>query len=273
MAVQILDKAFLILETLSRELAGLSVSALSEQMGMNISTVHRILGAFQSRGYVEQTENKRYKLSLKFIAISSSYLHSLELKTETDPFLNKLSAQLKLTVFLATLMEDQVVYIDKHEIYSSFRKYSVIGERRPLYCTALGKALLLGFTREELDLYIVRTAFESFTLRTIRDGGALREELDASRERGWTMDNEEIEEGIVCFAVPIHDYRGKIIASVSTSCFGKEIEGRKEEIVGSLLAASSRISERMGYKGDSPKQTSDNVETQRRHNEKYNRPL
>ena len=99
MAVQILDKSFLVLETLSREFSGLTVSELSKRVDLNISTVHRILGTFAERGYIRQDQDKRYCLSLKFIELSSSYLNGLDLKMVAEPFLKDLASVLKQTVF------------------------------------------------------------------------------------------------------------------------------------------------------------------------------
>ncbi len=248
MAVQILDKAFQILETLSNEWTGLSVSALSEDLGINISTVHRILSSFISRGYVVQTDTKKNKLSLKFIDISSSYLNGLELKSEAHRLLNSLAAKLNQTIFLATLIENQVVYIDKHELFSSFRKYAIIGERRPLYCTALGKSLLLGFDDKALQEYMKETEFRKYTDNTILDKEGLLKDLKVSGMRGWTIDNEEVEDGVICYGVPIYDYRGQIIAAMSTSGFKDHIQGREEDIITCLLATSKKISQKMGYK-------------------------
>ncbi|MDA3955628.1 IclR family transcriptional regulator [Oceanispirochaeta sp.] len=249
MAVQILDKSFLVLETLSREITGLTVSELSKRVDLNITTVHRILGTFADRGYIRQDQDKRYCLSLKFIELSSSYLNGLDLKQIAEPFLKDLTSSLKETVFLATLMDNQAVYIDKHEIYQNLRCYTVLGERKPLYCTALGKSLLLGFNEKELNHYFETCEFEVFTEFTITDKNKLRKELKISSARGWTVDDEEAVPGLICFAAPIFDYRGHIIASVSTS-FNKEDlqDDDRIRITDQLLEVSGKISKRMGYK-------------------------
>jgi DNA-binding IclR family transcriptional regulator len=91
-------------------------------------------------------------LGMEFIELSSLYLNNLELKTEAQPILRELST-LSLsdnTAFLATLQEAEVVYIDKMETFNNLRKYSIIGKRAPLYCTALGKSMLTGKTGEQI---------------------------------------------------------------------------------------------------------------------------
>jgi len=248
--VQILDKSFLILETLSSEYAGLTVSELSRRVDLNISTVHRILSTLAERGYIRQDQDKRYCLSLQFIELSSSYLNGLDLKEVAGPFLKEIASALNLTVFLATLMDSQAVYIDRHEHYSNLRCYTVIGERKPLYCTALGKSLLLGFSSAELDQYIEFCDFKKLTEQTIADGKTLREELALSAQRGWTKDDGEAVSGILCFAVPLYDYRGHIIASVSTSANREDMKAENRDVViQTLLGVSADISRKLGYKG------------------------
>lgn len=249
MAVQILDKSFSILETLSREFAGLSVSELSKRVDLNITTVHRILGSFSNRGYIEQDDEKRYSLSQKFIELSSSYLGGLDLKEVATPFLKQMSDDLKMTVFLATLLDNHAVYIDRHDNFNKLRCYTIIGERKALYYTALGKSLLLGFSTRELDKYIETCDFQRFTETTVGNKEELLKDLEESSARGWTMDDEEEVKGIVCFAAPIHDYRGHLIASMSTSMYKKDLNTESQTmIINTLIKVSRLISEKMGYR-------------------------
>ncbi|MDC7235063.1 MAG: IclR family transcriptional regulator [Spirochaetales bacterium] len=254
MPVQILDKSFLVLETLSREFSGLSVSELSKRVDLNISTVHRILATFSARGYIQQDDDKQYSLSQKFIELSSSYLGSLDLKEVAAPFLKDMSAVLNMTVFLATMMDNHAVYIDRHDNLNKLRCYTIIGERKPLYCTALGKSLLMGFSQRELDHYIEHCDFQKFTDTTFNNGDELRKDLEKSRHRGWSVDDEEGVEGVICYAAPIHDYRGHIIAAMSTSINKEDLNSENQQaIIDSLLRVSRLISEKMGYRGKQDK--------------------
>ena len=66
---------------------------------------------------------------------------------------------------------------------------------------------------------------------------------------GWSRDDQEHEPGIRCIAAPIYDYRGNIIAAVSTSGLKQIITpARDEEIAGFVMDAAHSISQRMGYR-------------------------
>ncbi|MBN1499238.1 MAG: IclR family transcriptional regulator [Spirochaetes bacterium] len=250
MSVQSLDRAFDILELLSKEQSGLSITAISKHLDLHKSTVFRLLNSLKSRGYIRQNhESSKYKIGYEFIELCSLYLGNLELKTEAEPVLRNLSKKTTQTVFLAIMQNDQVMYIDKVEQYNSLRKYTIIGTKRPLYCTALGKSLLSGKTDSEILAMYKDVPFESFTDKTLKNADDLIKEVRKCRSDLWAFDDEENEAGVQCISAPIFDYRGKVIAAVSTSWYIKSaplIE--KTEITDYVKEAAMEISQHMGFK-------------------------
>ena len=218
MKVQSLTRAFDIVELLSTEQHGMALTEIAERLGLPQSTVYRLLSSLKERGYVEQTErNGKYRMGLTFVQMSSLYLNRLELRTEAEPLMRELSRETKQTVFLATRDADQIVYIDKMEQFDSLRKYSIIGQRKPVYATSLGKALLSGLRDEEIRTLLGDAEFEQFGPKTHTDLPRLIFDIQSSRERGWAFDDEEAEPGVRCVAAPIRDYRANVIAAVSVS--------------------------------------------------------
>ncbi len=249
MKVQSLDRTFDILELLSRQQHGLSLTEIGNRLDLHKSTVYRLLNALKERGYIEKTVQGCYRLGMEFIELASLYLNNLELKTEAQPVLRELASVTGNTVFLATLQDGQVVYIDKMETFNSLRKYSIIGRRAPLYCTALGKAMLTGITEIELRQLYCEGELEGFTANTITGLDALLEEVARTRRRGWSLDDEEYEEGLRCIGAPIRDYRNEVIAAVSTSGYTSMIpRQRVEPIAAHVVKAARDISKRMGYR-------------------------
>jgi IclR family KDG regulon transcriptional repressor len=250
MKVQALERAFDILELLSKEQHGLALTEIGNRLELHKSTVYRLLYVLKQRGYIEKTPQGHYRLGLEFIELSSLFLNNLELKTEAQPVLRELSGRTGNTVFLATLLEDQVVYIDKMETFNSLRKYSIIGRRAPLYCTALGKAMLTGKSDAEIRELFGGRNLAAFTPGTLTDVERIVQEVSRTRERGWSIDDQEYEQGLRCIGAPISDYRSQVIAAVSTSGFVSMIPEHKiEELAAYLKKAALDISRRMGYRG------------------------
>ncbi len=247
--VQSLDRALEILETLAVEGRGLGVTELSQRVGLHKSTVHRMLATFAEWGYVEKnSEDDRYRLGMKVIDIGSIYLNNIELKTEALPYLRELREKSQQPVHLARLEEGQVIYIEKVDVINSIRMYSQIGRRVPVHCTALGKAMAAHLGVGEIEEIIRDRGLVRVTEKTIVDRERFLEELKLTRQRGYALDDEENEAGIRCVAAPIMDYRGKVIAAISTSgpveAFTYEVI---EELKKHVMATARKISARMGY--------------------------
>jgi len=250
MKVQALERAFDILELLSCEQHGLALTDIRLRLELHKSTVHRFLQALKERGYVEKTAQGSYRLGMACIELGSLFLHNLALKTEAQPLLRELAGLTGNTVFLAILQDDEVVYIDKMETFNSLRKYSLIGRRAPLYCTALGKAMLSGRSDEEIRRLYGGRKLERHTPATLAGVDRLVQDITRCRARGWSLDDEEYEPGVRCIGAPVRDYRSQVIAAVSTSGSLATMPRQKvEAFAGQVRKAALEISRRMGYRG------------------------
>ena len=216
-SVQSLDRALDVLEALASEQDGLGVTEISDRVDLHKSTVHRLLATLLDRGYVSKNEHGSYNIGLKLIEVVSVYLNSLELQTEARPHVAQISTDLGLTAHLGVLDGDQVVYIERMDMYSGVKLYSQIGLRVHAYCSSLGKCLLSNFSSEDLDKIMNDCSFTKFTPNTISSLEELHEELKLVRKRGYGMDDQEFSMNNRCIGAPIYDYRGEIIAAVSAS--------------------------------------------------------
>lgn len=252
MKVQSIERVFDIIEYIAGQQGGISLSQIASDLGLPVSTVHRLLGTLLERGYVEQpVSGGKYKIGLRFIELSSQYLRSLELRTEAVPLLQELNRRGGHPCFMAAMMEDEIVYLERiDERGTNLRNYSIIGQRRPLYNTGLGKAILMGLPTDERDEIISRLKLIPKTDTTITDPDKLKAELELSAQRGYTHDNEEDRLGFRCVAVPIRDYRNQVIAAVSTSWIEDFFASVDEEKIAKLVVETAmQISHRMGYNG------------------------
>ncbi len=246
--VQSIERVFDILELLSHESRGVALTQIGSRLDLHKSTVHRLLSVLKKRGYIEQLpESGRYRLGLGFVELASLFLNNIELKTEAEPHLRQLSQATGQTAFLATLHGSEVVYLDKVEQYNSLRKYSIIGQRRPVYCTALGKALVMNRSRAELEQMLGTAPFRTYTPHGHANLASLLKDLKSSRTRGWTTDNEEYEPNVHCVSAPIHDYRGAVVAAVSAAWNTRSTTVSFRQVAPSVVEAARQISARLGF--------------------------
>ncbi|MCX7026530.1 MAG: IclR family transcriptional regulator [Spirochaetes bacterium] len=249
MKVQSLERAFNILDILARESVGLGLSEIAEAADLPRSTAFRLLAVLQKREYVRKSgKDARYRLGPGLVELSSMYLNNLELKTESAPAMKELAAAFGTIVFLACRQGSKMVYIDRYDQFASLRTYAIIGQQKPLFSTALGKALLLDLDDIELHSLFKGIAFETFGPNSHRDLEGLLGDLNLCRSRGWAVDDQENEKGTNCVAAPIYDYRGKIVSAISTS-WSIEIRPDLEfaKVAARVLKAASDISRNMGW--------------------------
>ena len=248
-SVQTLDRALDILELLAVEKKGLGVTEIGHRTGLHKSTVHRLLSALGERGYIEKNADYgTYQLGMNVVEISSIHLNSIELKTEAAPYLRTLASESTQPVHLATLVGDEVIYIEKVETVNTIRMYSQIGKRVPIHCSAVGKALMTGLLDTEIKARLSNKGLENYTANTLTDAQEILAQVRKARNTGWTVDDEEHEAGIRCIAAPIYDYRGKVIAAVSTSGPLTIISHDKDEEISQYVQKAAKgISKRMGY--------------------------
>lgn len=218
--IQVADKLFKVLELLI-DTGELGLIDLSKQLGINKASTHRLLQSLITSGYVIQNKsNLKYYPSFKICALSSKILEKNDFASIIKPFLNRISVESKETVHLVKLVEDKAVYIDKVEaLNTSIRLISRIGKSIPLYCSAVGKALMSYMDDDKIKNIFNNTKIISYTSNTITNINSLLEVVHNVRKSGYALDNEEMEKGIKCIAIAINDFENKPIYAISISTF------------------------------------------------------
>ncbi|BCV22801.1 IclR family transcriptional regulator [Moorella sp. Hama-1] len=250
--VQSLEKGLKVLEALATAGEGVGLSELSRRLGLNKSTVYRLLTTLKAYGYVEQeAATERYTLGLKVLDLSSSLLDRLDVRAVAHPYLKELAAASQEVAHMVIRDNGEAVYVDKVEGNRTIRMYSQIGRRVALHSTAVGKAMLAFLPPEEVAKIIAGKGLPRFTPRTITTMAALEAELARVRESGYAIDDSENEEGIRCVGVPIFDHRGRVVAALSISGPTLHVTPERVPELGRLVRQAGReISRHLGYKPD-----------------------
>lgn len=245
-------RASRILKCLSQDQDVFKLRELADRLHLDRSTTYRILLSLEKCGLVEKNEKTgEYSLGVGAFEIGSAYLRRIDLVQAAKPIMAALALKAQETVHLAVLSETEILYLDKVDSPRSLGVISKIGQRGPVYCTALGKVLLASLTGVEQGRVIEQIHFQRFTPRTITSSKKLMQELGEVSKQGYALDRREIEEDVECIAAPIHDHTGEVIASLSVSGPQRKIQTALEsQIIGEVRKAASMISNRLGYRGD-----------------------
>lgn len=225
------------------------VSELSRALGLDKSTVYRLLTTLKSRGYVEQDpETRKYGVGPRMIAVSSRILGNNDVYLQARPVMKELLQETRETVHLAMLMENQVVYIAQEISPEVVSVSTEIGQREPIHCTAVGKALVAFLTEEELEAVIRHLDFRQYTSRTITDPDRFRAHCRQIRAQGYAVDDEELYPGVRCIAAPIRGYDGSMPASLGISGPATRLQSGVIPWLGRIVMKyAQEVSGRLGY--------------------------
>ena len=249
---QSVEKAFSIIELLSKNKDPMRIQDISRELNINASTLVRFLTTLMKCGYVAQDQmTSRYFLTYKVCSIAYRVSSQPRLPETTHPFLKRLSESCNESVCLAVEQDMLAVYIDVVEGSDQMlRTTQRIGNVAPMHCTGVGKVLLMGYDEERLDRLIEERGLQHFTPNTLTSKESLMRELEEIRRRGYAYDNEECEIGSRCIAAPVRDYTGNIIAALSITGpifrMGDEVLSQMLPV---LLGMAKTLSEKFGYDG------------------------
>jgi len=226
---------------------GMPLSAISAEASVHKTTALRLLNSLEHNGLVERQSDGRFRIGLGLVDLVSAYLDDLDVVEQARSMLEQLAAETLETVHLGIPSQSEVVYVDKVESAQSLRMVSHIGTRSPLYCTALGKAILAQAGEGYLST-VIAAGLERHTTHTLATGDALRADLTAVRSRGYAIDREEYREGICCVAAEVRERRGQVVAALSVSGPSIRMDQAAQLRIGiAVRRAADEISRRLGY--------------------------
>lgn len=246
--VQSIQRAVSILETLAGEQRETGIVALSKQVHLPASTVHRLLTTLIYTGLVAQNpETGNYRIGIRAFEVGSAFLEQTHLRDVTRPSMRELGKSINETVNLALRHGNEAVYVDQVECDRTLKTFTRPGARVPLYCSGVGKVLLAGYPAAEIDTALAGVALSPRTPATITDVDSLRHQIDLVRTKGYALDDEEFEQGVRCVAAPIYNHGGETVAALSVSAPAFRLDGQRlDQLINETCQAANSISQQLG---------------------------
>jgi len=248
--IQSVDRALQILECFSDGEKELGVTEISRMLSLHKSTAFGLLATLENRGYMEQNPSSgKYRLGMKLFELGARVQNSMDIAAIAKPYLEDIVKKYNETVHLVANDKGQAVYIDKVEGSTSMRMYSQLGKRPPMYCTGVGKSILAFMPQEYIDEYLLNGDFKKMASNTITDADGIRKELEKVRAQGYSIDDEEIEDGLRCVAAPILDHKGDVAGALSIAGPASRMtKARMKELALLIREAARQISNKLGCK-------------------------
>lgn len=246
--LQTIQKAGELLALFDRDHTEWGVREAATKLKIAKSSAHDLMSSLAKLGFLNRTEENRYRLGWRLVTLSETLLATTELRKEAHPVMEELAAQYQETIHLAVLDDTQAVYVDKLEGSQAVRvELTSLGARLYAHCSALGKVLLAYSSEEEVKRIIQTAGLPRFTENTITDEEELLQALAKIRKQGYAYDMEEILLDLCCVGAPIYNYTGRVIAAISMSIPAYRFRRSQTEYRAAIVRAAKIISERLGY--------------------------
>ncbi len=243
--IQVLDRAMRILDVLAGQRDPVALKDLAAATGLHASTTHRILADLAVGRYVERVDSGLYRLGMRLLELGSLVKGRLDVRAAAIGPMRELHRQTGQTVNLSLAQGDEIVYIERAwSERSGMQVVRAIGGRAPLHLTSTGKLFLSTWDARSVRSYAMRTGLAGNTRNSITELEQLERDLALVRRHGYSRDNEELELGVRCIAAGVHDDTGALLAGLSLSA---PAERMRDDWIPLLLAATTRISETLGY--------------------------
>lgn len=212
---QTISRAFAVLRLFRAHEGDLGVGSIAKELGLNVSTAHRIVRALVNEGFLAQNgENERYYLGTGALLLGQTAHRNFGLDV-VYPVLQQLATLTGESVNLGVLSGDVAVVVERVESTKPLRFTQSPGTRVPLHASSMGKVLLA--FNDEAQRSVLRGVrrLEQLTSSTYGSPKTLRPELERTRLRGWSIDDEESTPGVRCVAAPICDSAGVAKAAIA----------------------------------------------------------
>lgn len=210
-----LEKSLAILDVVSNAVTPVSLTEIASALGIPKQTAHRLTAQLLETGLLRRDPHREhYAIGHRAVGIGLAAMTADAGAGPVDAMMRALVDEIGETCNLGVVDRSQVLYIHRVECDWPLRTQLRPGTHVPLHATAIGKLFLAWFPKRTRRR-IAEAGLKGFTKNTITDAGALEEQVQVIRERGYSLNNEENMDGLIGIAVPVFGSDGKPIAGLS----------------------------------------------------------
>jgi Transcriptional regulator len=212
--VQSLERGLAVLRSFGDGGQGLTISQVAERTSLSRATARRLLLTLTGLGDLH-AEGRTFRPTPEVRALAGRFA------TPTDPwefakaYLQSLTDRTGESASIAVLDDTEILYVARVQTRRLMTLSITVGSRLPAHATSKGQVLLAHLPDAELEAYFDRTSIARFTKRTVVDETELRGVLAEVRRQGWSLVDDQLEEGLSSVAAPLVDPDGRVSAALS----------------------------------------------------------
>ncbi|MGA0565209.1 IclR family transcriptional regulator [Ancylobacter sp. VNQ12] len=246
--VPALERGVRILDTVARARGYLSLSDLARELDIAKSSAHTLCNTLVKLGLLIKRPDQTFLLGPHVMRWSNAFQQQSDLATEFAALWDRETQLPGATITLTVLEGNEVIYIAARNSDLSHPLFEFrAGMRLPAAFTATGKAFLSGMSDFEVRRLYPDGLPEPRTPSSVRTVEDLLQELQEIRERGYSCDDQQVAEGLVCFGAPVLDSRNRTMAGVAVSLLAEWLTPEQQEnVIAEVKRIAQQLSQRMG---------------------------
>jgi IclR family transcriptional regulator, pca regulon regulatory protein len=212
--VQAFARGLAVIQSFGPNSPSQTLSQVAESTGLDRAGARRFLLTLEKLGYVRR-EGRSFFLTPRILELGYSYLSTLPLRSIAEPIVRELVQDVNESSSVSVLDGSDIVYVVRVPVKKIMTITLSIGSRIPAYCTAMGRILLGGQPPMIVKQLLKDSEVTRHTRYTITSRPEIIKAIEADHDKGWSMCNQELEEGICSIAVPLLDREGQIAAAMN----------------------------------------------------------
>jgi IclR family pca regulon transcriptional regulator len=195
----------------------MTLTEVAARTDLTRAGARRFLLTLESLGYVRRNQ-RLFRLGPKVLELGYAFLASTPVSEKARPYMREITAHTGESCSLSVLDGEDIVYIARSPAKRLLTLDVHVGSRLPAAYTSMGR-VLLAFREPpiETELYLRGLELRPANRHSLKTAAALREELVRTRERGYALVDQELEEGLRSISVPVRDPAGNVIAAMNIS--------------------------------------------------------
>ncbi len=248
--VQSFARGLQVVRSFSAQAPQQTLSEVATRSGLTRAGARRILLTLQTLGYVE-SDGKWFQLTPRILDLGFAYLSSMPIWNLAEPVVEALVERVKESSSIAVLDGSDIVYVMRVPTHKIMKISLGIGSRLPAFCTSLGRVLLSELDDEEIVRRLEAAPRSALTRHTVTDTATLLKRIHQVRKQGWSVVNQELEEGLISVAAPLYSADGRLTAALNLSGQANRTDARavQEQLLPPLLEAAQAITQLLRRKG------------------------
>lgn len=240
-----------ILDLVATSAERMTISDLARRLSLPKSTVHGLCTTLLQLDLLVKREDNSFRIGPHVMRWSNAFISSSDLVSEFGEICDSLGILSGYTITLTTLHESEVVYIAVRNANQPLGVTFSIGMRLPAVFTATGKAILSTMKEDDVRAILANRWPVALTHNSVPNLEALLDELQRTREQGYSVDNGQVRDGMWCFGAAVRGADNKAVAGVAVSLLQREAhESTTKVVTDSVRRVALLLSQRLGADGE-----------------------